>query len=267
MFTWIFDRQSVKTLALLLVVAIFSGCGGGGRFSGVTRAPAADNTPKSTILVGGREIQIKGPRGFCIDNETSQVGGDLAFVLLGNCQVVSPSFGAQSPNVKALLTASISASDGSDSSIVGSLNSMDQFFRSETGRTALSRSSDPSSVEVLETFSADEIYFIRASDTSEGIVPGAADDYWRAYFDLHDQIVSVSVIGFETDPIAPDVGLTTLREFVHLIRDQNGVASELVVAASEESEEQHKEEPAPKKQIRDPSKVFWTIGLLRKLVN
>ncbi len=270
MSTWIFDRRLIKTIIGLLLVASLTACGAS-RLGKVTRSAPAQ---RSAIEVSGKKITIKGPTGFCIDNQISQFSEDLAFILLGSCKVISPSAFSPSPKVKALLTASISGSDSSSGSIAGSLNSMDRFFRSETGRTALSRASDPGTVQVLETFQQDNTFFLRARDTSPGIVPGASDDYWRAYFDLQEQIVSVSVIGFQSDPISPDTGLATLREFAHLIKDQNGVASTPVQTArtddpeeSEEPEEDEEPKPRKKKKIRDPARTFWTLGLIRKLLN
>jgi hypothetical protein len=256
---WIFDRLSTKTIALILCAASLSACGSS-RLGTVTRAPS----PRNTIEVSGQSLNIKGPQGFCIDRETSQFSDDLAFVLLGSCKVVSPSAFAPSPKVKALLTASVSAAKNG-SSIAGSLNSMDRFFRSETGRAALSRDADPATVNVLETFQQDETFFIRATDSSQGVVPGAANDYWRAYFDVNNQIVSVSVIGFQTDPISPDTGLTTLREFANLIKDQNGIATAPVQTAV--VEEPETAEPTKEKKILKKGSTFWTLGLLRKLIN
>lgn len=193
---------------------------------------------------------------------------DLAFVLLGSCRVVSKRAFAPSPKVKALLTASVSGGDAGGS-IASSLTSMDRFFRSEDGRSALSRSADPGTVRVLETFQQDETFFLRASDNSVGVVPGAADDYWRAYFDLNEQIVSVSVIGFKKDPITPDTGLTTLREFANLIKTKNGgVAAPITVAAIEPVEDTVQPTPRKKKKrILDAGRTLWTIGLLRRLIN
>ncbi|MFT4715767.1 MAG: hypothetical protein ACI861_001056 [Paracoccaceae bacterium] len=256
---WIFDRFPVKTISLLLCVASVSACGSS-RLGTVSRAPA----PKNSIEVSGQTLNVKGPPGFCIDRETSQFSPDLAFVLLGNCRVVSPSAFAASPKVKALLTASISGTNNG-ASISGSLESIDNFFRSETGRTALSRDADPATVDVLETFQQDQTFFIRATDRSEGVVPDAAQDYWRAYFDVNDQIVSVSVIGFQTDPITPEIGLSTVREFAGLIKSQNGIPTEPIQTAA--VEEQIAAEPPKKKKRVTAGNAFWTLGLLRKLIN
>ena len=262
---WIFDRAPIKPIIVLLLAASLTACGSS-RLGTASPKSTTGNTPKDTVRVSGRDVIVKGPQGFCIDRESSQLGGDLVFVLLGSCRVVAPSAFAASPNVKALLTASLSGT-ASDGTIAGSMNSMDQFFRSDDGRTALSRASDPGTVQVLETFQQDDTFFIRAIDNSEGIVPGAADDYWRAYFDLNEQIVSVSVIGFEDDPISPDTGLSTLRQFSHSLKTQNGIdATPPPVVEETPAEPTTKPKPSKKKTVRDARNVFWSIGLLRKLI-
>ncbi len=263
MSTWIFDRPLIKTTIGLVLVVGLSACTssrlGGGR-STPTAVPQ-----KSTITVSGKEIVIEGPSGFCMDHQATQVAGDNAFVLMGNCAVVSPKTRAPAPEVKALLTATVSGAPQQNGTIADSMNSMDRFFRSEIGRTALSRTSDAATVQILDTFQNDDVFYLRANDTSDGIVPGASNDYWRAYFDLHEQILSVSVIGFTSDPLEPNTGLATVRDFANRIRTQNGAQ----VIASQVVEETTNEEPEqqPLRKVRDPARTFWTIGLLRRILN
>ncbi len=288
---WIFDRTRVKTVAGILFFTVLAACGGS-RPSGADRVDrggvATRPTAPTVINVAGQKVVIQGPSGFCVDRQSSQIGGDTAFVLLGNCAVVSPSNRASQPKVKALLTASISASRRGVATVAQSVNGMDKFFRSDTGRTALSRDSDPSKVKILDTFQTNSAFFIRASDSSKGIVPGAASDYWRSYFDLNGQIVSVSVIGFRSAPLSPEAGLATVREFSQLIRRKNGGGSVVVarvapvaeVAAVDEvvpvtaeamltSQEAVASEPTTqprKKWLKNPARAFWRLGLLRKLL-
>lgn len=269
MSTWTFDRPLIKTIAVLLVATSVASCGSsrlGAPRDGVTTR--ANNS--NLVSVAGKNVVIEGPEGFCIDHETSQVGGDTAFVLLGNCQVVAPRFGAKRPEVKALLTASVSGGEAaSGGRISDSLTGMDTFFRSETGRTALSRESDPESVEVLETFQQDDMFFLRARDTSAGVVPNATDDYWRAYFDLDEQIVSVSVIGFQTDPISADQGLTTVEAFARTIRAKNGVTNAVpIIEPLEKQRYEPEEEPLETATAeKRPKGKLHSYGLLRRLFN
>jgi hypothetical protein len=250
---------------MLVFVLVLTGCasvrlggnGGGGRLS----TPA---TTRTVIDVAGQDIVIQGPPGFCVDKSVSQTGGDTVFVLLGSCRAVSPSTRAPEPAVKALLTASVSGT-GQGALVRDSTVSMDKFFRSVTGRTALSRESDPATVKVLETFQNDDLFFLRARDSSAGIVPGAADDYWRAYFDLAGQIVSVSVIGFTETPLAPEKGLDTLRDFADLIRQSNGIGTApATVVTRQPAAEETTATRVPKRRTDGN---FWSVGLLRRILN
>lgn len=223
-------------------------------------------TQKTTIQVSSKNLTIQGPPGFCVDNSITEVQADNAFVLLGSCAVVSPTSRAPEPDVRALLTASVSGAGQGQSSIRASVATMDRFFRSEDGRTALSRNSDPGTVQVLDTFHKDGMFFIRASDSSQGLVPGASDDYWRAYFDLNDQIVSVSVIGFKSAPLNPDQGLLTLRQFAQTILTSNGVGPDPLPLAEIEEEEpvQTAASQPPRRKIR-PNDTLMNVGILRRI--
>jgi len=263
-------------MALAIAVSL-SACGAS-RFRAASTSPSpSPSTTRptaphiSTIDVAGRSLIIDGPQGFCVDRQNSQTGGDTAFVLLGNCAVVSPHTRAETPEIKALLTASVSNTDQTGGLVARSSVDMDRFFRSETGRTALSRVSDPGTVSVLDTFQQNNTFYVRARDTSPGIVPDAADDYWRAYFDLDGQLVSVSVIGFQADPLTPEKGLSTAQEFAGLIKQRNGgsisqlipVATEIVPPQQTATETQIQPRVVPK----PPSSRLSGVGLLRKLFN
>lgn len=267
----------MRPAIMLLLVAGLAACGGNSRLGGEGGARTGRGfsslltTPRDeTIQVGGRDVIIAAPRGFCIDREVSQIGGDTAFVLLGSCQAVSGSRRGAAPPYKALLTASVSAAT-ENGQVADSLNGMDRFFRSETGLTALSRDADPTRVEVLETFQQDDMFFLRARDTSTGVVPGAASDYWRAYFDLPGQIVSVSVIGFADDPLAPEKGLEIVREFAGMIRQRNGGADMLAPPPDDTPYEPPAErvrEPEPEPIVRERRRPsLQGIGLLRRIFN
>ncbi len=268
MSTWIFSRKGTFLTIGLLSVLGLSACGGGAK-----RTPLSLGS-KSTINVAGDTITVKGPAGFCVDQSITEITGDNAFVLLGSCAAVAPSPFAPKPDVKALLTASIAGRGPNDSTIKNSAETMDVFFRSETGRAALSRSADAETVSVLETFRKDETFYIRATDSSEGIVPGAASDYWRAYFDLGGHIASVSVIGFQSDPLSPAVGLETLQEFTLSMKTGNGikVAEPVETTVAEDTSPPVTGDTtvaaAPARQPRiKPVRTLKSIGFLRRLFN
>lgn len=258
---WTSDSTRIRSALLILSIVGLSACGGG-RFP--TSTPTKTSS-KSTISVSGQDVIIAGPPGFCMDETVSQMGVDTAFVVLGNCAIVKPGGRGQQPKIKALLTASVSGSSQYGAPLTTTADSLDQFFRSETGRTALSRVSDPTSVTILDSFENGGAYYLRASDTSPGVVPDASHDYWRAYFDLKGQLVSVSVIGFTSSPLAPATGLDTVREFTRTMRLANGDTTEIPPpedpGPTTTTQPDYTTEPAndrPKPKLRG-------VGLLRRL--
>jgi len=300
---WISDPRRAKILFSLAALTVLAACGAARFGKSANTSFAARST---TISVANKPVVIEGPRGFCVDRQSSETGGDTAFVLLGNCKVISPGFTTPAPRVRALLTASVSSNSGRGQEVAADGVNLDQFFRSETGRTALSRSSDPGTVQILDTFARDGAFFLRARDTSKGIVPGASDDYWRAFFNLRDQVASVSVIGFRSDPLPPEKGLATTKEFTRLLRLRNGAPAPVAapvqpvvptqVAAADPPPPAVSQEPLVDTTTQTPAETvpptetrtetqaqtqapahpivkikrrnpFWSIGLLRKLVN
>ncbi len=289
---WISDLSRAKILFSLSALVVLTACGVG-RF-GKSSSPSF-TTRSATIDVAGKSVVVEGPRGFCMDKKTSETGGDTAFVLLGNCKVISPGFRSPSPQIKALLTASVARNTDGLVGVSNSAVSLDRFFRSETGRTALSRSSDPGTVQILDSFERNGIFYLHASDSSPGIAPGASDDYWRTFFDLQDLVASISVIGFRSDPLTPEKGLATAEEFTRLLRLRNGVpasteapvmttpvrtastARPTPVTAQPTATPQPQplaettatNPPVASEPIvkRKPRNAFWSLGLLRKLVN
>lgn len=196
-----------------------SGCGGGFRVSDLVTRTAPPQEIQS-VTVSKRQIVITAPPGWCVDPRSSQTVTDPAFVLFGNCAALGRS--AIQPPEHALLTASVAQND-TGTPVALTLPELDTFFRSEAGRAALARDGDPGKVRILESFLHEDTYFIRAEDMSTPVAPGAAAEYWRAYFDIGDQIVSLSVIGFTEDPLRPEKALYLLRRFANQIRVSNGL--------------------------------------------
>lgn len=251
--TW---TSSARISALIVAGLTLSACGGGFRVPDVMRASPASPPPMQTVTVSKRQLIVAAPPGFCVDREASQLETDPAFVLFGNCAAISDRSASFQPEVRALLTASVSQ-NGSGTPIRDTLPALDGFFRSEDGRAALSRDGDPATVEVLDTFQQEDTYFLHATDTSEPVAPGAANEFWRAYFDVEDQIVSVSVIGFVEKPLSPEQSLLTLRKFANRIRENNGLDPFMIPAPSDDTVTVAATEPAPEPTPR-PTRVSDT---------
>lgn len=174
------------------------------------------------VAVTSAQLIVRGPEGWCIDESATRDDGASAFVLLGNCAVLSDARRVPQPPIPAVLTAAISAPSDSGT-IAEGLSDLDPFFRSVEGRTLLSRSQDADSVEILETRIVGDMFLLHARDTSVAAVPGVQSDYWRAYFDMGSRIATLSVLGLQGREISTENSLLVLQNFAGQVRAANAM--------------------------------------------
>jgi len=202
MYTWIFR---------LLPILVLGGCVGMGLGGGTDR-----------VALTGDQVQIVGPRGFCLDPQATRDTGLAGSAVFGNCAGLSGSRLTRQPAAPAVLTAAVS--EPSEEGGIGvSLDTLPTFFRSPDGARVLSRTGDPETVEVLQSFVAGDVFYLRASDTSPGVVPGAQDIYWRAYFDVGPRIATLSVLALDGEAVNEAMQLGVLEDFVASTRSANAV--------------------------------------------
>ena len=246
MSTWI----SKSALAGVLLLA---GCGGLG---------PSGTAPVRTVFVTTDQVTIAGPDGFCIDPDSTRESDDSAFVLLGNCAVISNRRSAGQPDVNAVLTASISESDP-DQSLRDAIPQLDTFFSSDEGRQLLSRAGDAETIELLDSFHQGDVFYLRASDSSASEIQNVSADYWRSYFDIGDRIATLTVLGAADNPIDEETSLATLRAFTDTVLAANlGLESGVSAAPPIDS-------PAPAAEApRRPSGngTLWNVGLFRRIM-
>ncbi len=207
----------------LASLTILSGClGTGGGFALPRSAP-------EQIRVANKEVLIAGPKGFCIDPTETRDEGDSAFVLLGSCAAIANSRSKPHPKVPAILTATVSRKS-TNPPITDSMPALTDFFTTKAGRAALSRDGNADTVEVVKTLDRDGVFYIRARDSSSDTLAGAADEYWRALFDVNGRIVSASVFGLRERPIDSKKGFEVLQGFTNRLRAENTSGPDITVA-------------------------------------
>lgn len=228
---------------LFLGVLLLSGCGGIG--------PIAGTPPVREVAVTQSAVIVTGPQGFCVDPDSTRDSGATAFVLMGNCAVITNRRSAGQPAVPVILTASISESDPTQS-LRDAIPELDTFFNSGEGRALLSRAGDAETVEVLDSFHQGDIYYLRARDSSASDIQNVSSDYWRSYLDVGDRIATLTVLAREDDPVDADASLATLRQFTQAVVAANpGDGSAPVV------------QPVP---VPAPTGTLWNIGLFRRIM-
>ena len=212
MFTWI-SKPAHRVAFGLITLLSLTACEGAGFGLG---APRGD----SRIAVAGGEVVVAGPRGYCVDKSATRDAADSAFVLMASCASVTQSERAPTPRVAGVLVASVAAPDGG-APVTESMEAFGAFFNSDAGRAALSQTGQAETVEVLETSTAEGVFFVHARDSSDGLAEDVRDEYWRALFDVKGRLVSASVFGTEAQPFSTDAGRALLAQFVAQIRAAN----------------------------------------------
>ena len=198
----------MRTASGLIILCALTACG------------VPKETGQTTIQVTQDRVTLAGPRGFCVEPSATRASLDEAFVIFGNCAAITGSPDEEQPDVPAIATASVTSSGLSGASIEGSVKQLQAFLASDEGRRTLSRSGNPDTIEVIDSFAANGALFLHAKDTSPSILRGAANTYWRAYFDVRSSIVTISILGFQTIPLSSDDGLETLKGFAARIQSQ-----------------------------------------------
>ncbi|MBC6437735.1 MAG: hypothetical protein GDA52_06280 [Rhodobacteraceae bacterium] len=239
---------------LIAVLLALSACGGG---PGTLTAPDTRPAP-SEVTVTTDQVVVTGPAGYCIDPTETHDRGDTAFVLMGNCAAISNSSRAPQPSVPSILTASISA-PSAEGSLRTAIPGLDRFFRTEGGRRLLSRSQDPNTVTIIDSFHQGNIYYLHARDTSEGPFDGAGKDYWRAYLDVGPRIATLSVLALADN----ETSLDTLRGFTSAFAAANRPEGRTPPAAAVPVQD-----PRPSAPVTTPSRntaPLWNVGLFRRI--
>ena len=199
------SRLSVLALALAL-----TGCDGQFEGFNVTRS-----APERIELPDG--LVVSGTRGWCVDPSTTRTEGETSVVVLGSCAAIARNAFAPRPAVPGVVTVSVESEAGD----VPSAEVLQGFLNSPPGRAALARDGSARSVEILESRRMGDLLLVHVEDRSIRPVTGAAQDYWRALFDLDGRFVTVSLVGMSDRPIEPPDGFETRAAQDNLIRSSN----------------------------------------------
>lgn len=268
MFTPISDRSGQA--ALVVACLALSGCSGDwfqGLGLGGAKAP-------TEVSVTTDRIVVTGPEGFCVDPTATRDADDTGFVMLGNCAAIANSQRAAQPATPAILTATISEpSEGGR--LADSLPELDGFFRSDAGLALLSRSGDASSVTILDTAIAGDVFLLHATDRSAGTIAGVQADYWRAYLDVGSRIATLSVLALEDRGLSREESLSTLQGFVEAVQVANAIPlprptpipSEPSPAAPAPEEDAPSVAPlqAEPRNRWIETTPLWNVGLFRRI--
>ena len=71
----------------------------------------------------------------------------------------------------------------------------------------------------------DEAYFVLVQNIGERKSNAISEYSWRAYLEISGYVISLSIIGFNQNPMKHNESLEIIRHFVNEIRTNNGFSS------------------------------------------
>ncbi|MEL7105879.1 MAG: hypothetical protein AAGM21_08160 [Pseudomonadota bacterium] len=175
--------------------------------------------PDSVLLV--EDVVVAGPPGYCVAPGTVREADGAAFVVLGSCASLSDGALGAAPAQPGVLTVLVSAAGEGAPLSAASSDDLEAFFESDAGRSALSPDGQAATVEVIEARAGVGQVFVRARDLSGQRPAGIDPEYWRALVDVRGHLVTATLIGFETDPLDPGLGLRTLSDLTDRLLREN----------------------------------------------
>ena len=185
--------------------AIFALAGCGDMTAGLSGgiSPAA---PAIALFAG--EVTAVGPRGYCVDPDSSKPR--RGFAMLAPCRTLGV---ADAPSVTRGIT-TIQA--GPEGSAIVSQNPTEfaNYLKGPNGPFVLSRSGNRVSVNVTEVRSFDNHVAVYLRDAAPAHIDGAQEAEWRAFVDIAGRLMTISVRGLDAAPLSASQGAGLLDQAV-----------------------------------------------------
>jgi len=157
------------------------------------------------VSVGGADVIIAGPSGFCIDERLVDEARVGAFVFLSDC-AANPDAGgptiARVP-ISTVLTASVSNNGlpGSENGMPAALAQLESFLNTPFGQLTLSKSHNPNTLTVLSIERTDDAVYAFVEDLTQTTRTGESPRFWRAFTEVGGRLVALSATGYNAaDP-------------------------------------------------------------------
>ncbi|RRH76844.1 hypothetical protein [Falsigemmobacter faecalis] len=174
--------------------------------------------PPSKMAVAGGQLIVSGPRGYCIDRESSRDdAGAAALVVLSPCRGLGAGLFAERAAHEAVMTAAVGARP-----MVAEpgrlLPAMQAFAATDQGLAALSRSGAAQNIQVRHIFAEGDVVYMRLTDRGQFAWGIVQPDYWRAVVPAGGRMLSLSVLALPQSPLSDSDGLRLLRDFVATVQ-------------------------------------------------
>jgi hypothetical protein len=172
-----------------------------------------------TLSVLDGAVSVRGPEGFCVDQQSSRAGS--GFAVLAGCAVVSDA--TIMPAREALMTVQIGAA--ASAAVAGAEADLADLLRSGQGAALLSATGSSATVRIDRVDRAEGVVVVRFSDQAPAAIAGLEPVEWRAFLDIRGRLTTISLRGFARAPLPAEQGLRLLSQAIGAMRQANAAAT------------------------------------------
>lgn len=201
----------VVRAATLAGVLILAGCIENNPLAGFMATSSSAPITDSAELLDGA-LRILGPVGYCIDTHALRDGPDEAFALLAPCRARAGSLPAPALSIA---VSNVEISQGR----APAPEQIAMLVTTELGLRTLSRSGDPTALEVPEMLERDGVLYLNIMDL--GSPATLNPEYWRAILPLGGRMVTLSALTPPGQQPERTQSLDLLGSFVARLRSAN----------------------------------------------
>jgi hypothetical protein len=205
-------------------------------------AVISSNSERAVFAARGQRIAVEPPDGYCLDEGSVDVSRLAAFALVADClqdRLAEMENGAAATKVRkvalprsfpGILTVSISGEPAFDQS-QQALDEFEVFIGTEPGRKLLDRGDGTAPGKVIATRKLGGALYVLVEGSQAAGDGFLAPRFWRAFIDINDRLVLVTVSSFSDRPIAEDAMMGFLALQIARLRGVNDLPAD-----AEESE-------------------------------
>lgn len=188
---------------------------------GIAALAACDpvGVAQPVALLNG-DLVVTPPAGYCADPVSSRLRD--GFAVFAPCVTL----GTEAPLPQVLGVTTVQAGEAGSAMVTGAETSLRDFLISPQGAGLLSKGGSAATVSVVSSQAFDSRVTVHFRDTGEAPMDGLGPDEWRAFTDVNDRLVTVSVRGLDDAPLSAGRGSALLDQMLR------GLSASSVVAAA-----------------------------------
>ena len=194
-------RRAVTGLICLLLAAC-AGIGPGG-------------APERLALRNGA-VTAAGPAGYCADASSSRPA--RGFAVFAACASLGVEDAAL-PGIVAVAT--VQVGEAGSAFVTGDEVALAAVLEAEMGRAMLSRRQQMNDITIRRTETGPGLVLVSFTDTHPAEIAGVEAGEFRAFFDIGDRLVTVSLRGLADRPLSASAGENLVSRFVTAMQQAN----------------------------------------------